>query len=119
MTGYHRKVAALRKEWAAETNPCCMVCCTDCDDLDVHEMVYRSRAPGQWGIRSNLLKVCRRRCHEMIHRINAPLSWQLAVKLLRDPDNFNLDEINEITPSGPVRMSEVLYWIKTTLRNPC
>ena len=81
---------------------------------DAHEMVRRSAAPRRWGIRANYLDRCRQ-CHDQLHRDNMPLVVQLAHKLIEDPDNFDLDAINEISGQAPIAMSNVMKYVRILL----
>lgn len=90
----------------AELNRRCMMCGTAYPS-DVHEIVRKSQAPRAWGVVENYLLLCRD-CHDMIHRHNIVIARQLAIKLLRDPDHFGLEAINEIKPGCPTAMREVV-----------
>lgn len=86
--------------------------------LDVHEIERKSHATNRWwkitdhGKHVNGLKLCRT-CH-MEHFDTMLHAKQLAIKLIEDPDNFDLDAWLSIKPrpSTYVTMSEIMEYVK-------
>jgi len=89
---YYDSIHPDREEWRQETPDCCMYCGTlevnAWPGLDIHEIERKSHAPNAWGDRCNYLKLCRR-CHAGPFA-NMDHARQLAVKLIRDPEYFDL-----------------------------
>ncbi len=114
MASYYATIKADRDEWKrqrlGESRTCPICRKTSHLPRDCHEMVRRSHAPRQWGVRSNYLLVCRT-CHDTIIP-SMPLAKQLAYKLMTDPDHFDLEEVNEIKGGEPVRMRDVVRYLE-------
>ncbi len=84
-----------RQRWAAQ-HPTCWVCCYQFGDhlpepgarwQEIHEIVRRSHAAGQWAIPENYFSTCDV-CHAAI-LASMPLAEQLAYKFLHDRANYN------------------------------
>jgi hypothetical protein len=83
--------------------------------LQVHEIERKSQAPKRWGSRSNYLLLCQN-CHAGPFA-NMDHPAQLSVKLLRDPDHFNLPEWlmlrdPELRAPLRVRMRDVVQYLR-------
>jgi len=91
---YYELIKEEREEWRAAMPDQCMYCGTlevnAWPGLDVHEIERKSQAPNNWGELCNYLKICRR-CHDGPFR-DMDHDKQLAVKLIKDPENFDLWE---------------------------
>lgn len=87
---YLKENADKKQEWRLSQPQFCMLCGKKADwlPLSVHEIERRGHAPTRWGEVCNYLLICCR-CHEgpfatMKHSV------QLAIKLIRDPENYDL-----------------------------
>ena len=89
---YYRSVKDDRQAWRDSTPAICMHCCNpeDWNGLQTHEIERRSQAQRTWGHRCNYLLLCER-CHAGPFAA-MPHSQQLAIKLIRDPNYFDLKE---------------------------
>lgn len=104
---YKRKIQADRQEWAALFDRC-MACgkLSEWLPLEVHEIMRKSRLPNAWAHRCNYLCLCFK-CHAGPFA-TAPLAFQLAVKMLADPEFFDLEAWWEIGGSrGLVSQQDV------------
>lgn len=96
MNDYARQVRDDREDWRAVTPDFCMWCGAagqasfGYSPLHIHEMERRSHASGRWGVRCNYLKLCND-CHADVFD-TMPHAKQLAVKLVKDPDHFDLEQ---------------------------
>jgi 5-methylcytosine-specific restriction endonuclease McrA len=80
-----------RDQWRLEQLQVCMYCGGNDSflPLQVHEIERRSHTPKRWDNRANYLLLCGP-CHSGPFA-TMPHAQQLAVKLIRDPENYNLD----------------------------
>jgi len=90
MSKYADQVMEMRLEWRSTIPNRCMYCGRgdDWPGLQIHEIERRSAASNRWGHTANFLVLCGE-CHagpfaSMVH------CRQLAVKLLKDPEHFDL-----------------------------
>lgn len=113
---YYNSIKVCRREWKASTPDFCMYCLKPFPDLklQVHEIERRSHAHNKWWPESgcNGLKLCER-CHAGEFS-TMPHAKQLAVKLIQDPECFDLGEWLSIKPRPPeyVTLREVLEYVK-------
>ena len=78
----------------------CQVCST-CMATDVHEIASGAARQAAVSERCAWLAVCRV-CHHNLHDYTAwPLEKTLALKLLKDPNWFDLAKINELRGRAP------------------
>jgi len=112
MAGYYATIKEQRDQWIREMlekhgNLCWITKRTTTPFRpDCHEIIRRSRAPGQWGIPANYLLVGRAAHDEIIPAMSEVA--QLAHKLYYDADHFDLDEINRIKGGEPIKLSAVV-----------
>lgn len=108
-TAYSRRVNDDREAWRSSMLLECMYCGRaelGSAWLEVHEMERKGQAAGRWGTRCNYLLLCPF-CHDK-HFANMDHSRQLAVKLINDPEHFDLDEwllIYDPTLRAPERVT--------------
>ena len=98
-----------RLAWRLSQHQFCMLCGKKADwlPLSVHEIERRGHAPTRWANPCNYLLLCCR-CHEgpfatMSH------ARQLAIKLVRDPDHYDLEawlRIKDPTLRAPNRVTQ-------------
>lgn len=74
-------------------------------DLQIHEICRRSQAPKSWAHNCNYL-LLDGSCHADIFA-TMPLARQLAVKKIRDPGNYSLEEWLKIRKTGEVTEADV------------
>jgi hypothetical protein len=84
-------------------------------ELDIHEIERRSHAPRSWGVRCNYLRLCRE-CHQGMFA-SLDHAHQLAVKLVADPDHFDLDawlriRDPELTAPNRVTLSDIAQYLR-------
>lgn len=86
-----KKLNEDREQWRIEQLQVCMYCGGNRSflPLQVHEIERRSQAPTRWNHRANLLLLCET-CHSGPFA-TMPHSDQLAVKMVADPENYNLE----------------------------
>lgn len=89
-----------RKTFKAEFRMCML--CTKRIATDVHEIVTRAKSSKSVEHRCAWLCLCRT-CHreEVGDYSRYPISRQLALKLVTDPEAFDLDKINELRGNDP------------------
>jgi len=104
-----------RSAWAASM-PACWVCGWAAyggylrggvRQLETHEMIRRSQAPGRWCELENLFRACTN-CHaEHLANVTvAPYARQLALKALNDSANFSLERFLWILNRGPEAVTQ-------------
>lgn len=71
---------------------------------DIHELFSAGRRHVARQHRSCILHLCRT-CHEKLQ--HAPKALQLAIKLVSDPQGFDLLEFNRLYPGMPVSMKDI------------
>jgi hypothetical protein len=108
-----RELAPIRRAYLVEF-PECMVCGnrSEC----VHEIASgtagRAKAksvPATW------LATCGHcNCEEMTDKAKFPVKRQLAIKLKRDPKNWDLPAFNECYTLGEVHLDQVVEYIEWT-----
>ena len=90
----NRKIAPLRKAYKAEFHMC-MRCLRRLSE-DVHEIAKGSHRAKAKMLPSCWLSLCRE-CHCSMDDYRIwPVSKQLALKLVSDPTNFDLEEVNRV-----------------------
>jgi len=119
---YEESIREGRREWIQRkfvaANGRCMICrrpqqaCIG-NRLDCHEMVSRARAPGRWWHPANALLLCRD-CHDALPSLVQQLAW----KLLHDPDDFDLNAVNQIKGGDPVRLASVVAMLRIIFGAP-
>lgn len=91
------------------------VCC-ECGGAacDVHEILAGSNRQRAFTERCCWLRVCRE-CHDKIQGVS--IVYQLALKLLSDPDGFDLVKFHEVwgRPATAITPAEVLDAVRTML----
>lgn len=92
----HALARSAFKSWAHK----CMLCRVR-EVVDVHEICNGPARQKALGMRETWLAVCRC-CHEDLDDKRLwPVTRQLAVKLLRDPDWFDPQVVNELRGRDP------------------
>jgi 5-methylcytosine-specific restriction endonuclease McrA len=109
-----KQLLLARNRWRDEQPSRCMNCkASGMVTLDVHEIVRRSRAPMSWCCQANFLLVCRQ-CHDLRFP-NMPVVNQLVIKLLKDPDCFDLEVINDLIQGEPIKLRDVIKYLRLEL----
>jgi hypothetical protein len=95
---YYNSIKVDRREWKAEQKEQCCYCLAKIpyDRLEIHEIERKSQAPNRWGLECNYLLLCRT-CHAGPFA-TMPHAKQLAVKLIQNPNDFDLKEWLTIRP---------------------
>ena len=98
-----------RSTWKREQLSRCMFCglSPHWPELQVHEIERRSQAPRTWAQRCNFLLLCQS-CHAGPFA-TMPHAKQLALKYLRDPLHYDLQEwlrIKDPTCRAPARVTQ-------------
>ena len=95
-TDYYAWNKVDRIEWRDAQKPVCMRCLRKFGWLqdsyrwpEIHEILSRAQAPNNWAFRANYLVLCNP-CHASIGELSH--AQQLAIKLRRDPGNYDLQE---------------------------
>jgi hypothetical protein len=89
---YYASIKKDRDAWAKSKHQRCMLCGIFIKSLDIHEILRKSQAPKTWAFPANYL-LLDRFCHnspEIASTTRENLITQLAVKLIRDPENYDL-----------------------------
>lgn len=88
---YFDSIRESRNAWAGMFDRC-MGCQGGGDwrGLQIHEICRRSHARNRWANASSYLLLCAA-CHEGVFA-SAPHAFQLAIKALRDPEHYSLDD---------------------------
>jgi hypothetical protein len=106
MSKYYAIVKDDRNQWRTEQEQQCMFCCASGLSLEIHEIERRSHAKNRWGMRCNYLLLCGS-CHHR-HFDTMAHSRQLAVKLVMDPEHFDLEtwlKIRDPSLNAPTRVT--------------
>jgi len=106
---YARRVERDRAAWKDEAlgrYPACWVCGAQDHEspLVVHEMAKRSQAPNKWGERCNYFLACNPCNCAILQQLG--IEYQLALKLLRDPEHFDRQQVNVLRGRAPDAVSE-------------
>lgn len=80
---------------------------------DCHEITRGPYREESLRYRAVWLAVCRK-CHDELDDASVwPITRQLAVKLLGDPDGFDICRVNTIRADrGPIDMADVVSWLR-------
>lgn len=104
-----------RREFRAEFRICML--CNKRKAVDVHEIVTRAKSGKSVEHRCSWLCLCRT-CHddEVSDYSRYPISRQLALKLVADPEAFDLKQINKLrgNDANEFTMGDVAKWLKMT-----
>lgn len=91
--------------------------CAYCGGLpnDCHEILAGAIRHKSYHERACWLRVCRLPCHGIVQSADIP--WQLALKLLNDPEGFDLVKFHEAwgRPPTAVTVDDVLYALQEHL----
>jgi hypothetical protein len=92
--------------------------CLPSRHLEIHEIERRSAAPNRWWSPCNALLLCPK-CHATDFAA-MPHARQLAIKLVKDPEDFDLDEwllIKDPTRQAPERVtwSDIAQYLEVLL----
>ena len=102
-----------RREYVANSGGC--QCCLRHPAHDCHEILQGPLREQALYKRSCWLALCRE-CHDAMHDKSIwPVERQLALKLLADPNFFNLAEVNEIRKRRSLTYEDIVVWL--TLRD--
>ena len=85
---YYQSIKDVREQWREQQEQRCMYCLVLRGPFEVHEIERRSQATRSWGSPCNYLLLCNY-CHGTTFAA-MPHHRQLAVKLVSDPDEFDL-----------------------------
>lgn len=90
----------------------CSNCGNSWDALDCHEILAGSNRHKSWWERACWLRLCREPCHRIVQGADIP--WQLALKLLNDPEGFDLEKFHEAwdRPITAVTAEDVLVALR-------
>lgn len=95
------KLQRERKAWGEQFDRC--MCCNEpwFSGLETHEIVRRSQS-SRWCHPTNFLRLCGS-CHadKFCNVTVAPYAVQAAVKVLRDPENWDYAAFVEVLGRGP------------------
>lgn len=121
---YYNSIKVYRREWRAKQVQRCMLCldARKPEKLQVHEIDRKSQAPNNWwpleDEDGNDINGCNGiltcgLCHAT-KLDTMPHAKQLAIKLISDPDHFNLKAWLSIKPrpSSYVTMEEVMEEVR-------
>lgn len=91
--------------------------CANCGGrpTDCHEILAGSNRHKSYHERACWLRVCREPCHGVVQSADVP--WQLALKLLNDPEGFDLKKFCEAwgRPPSAVATKDVFYALQVHL----
>jgi hypothetical protein len=116
---YYNSIKVIRNEWKQSMPERCMWCEGSFPriKLEVHEMERKSHARNRWWPEDacNGLVLCPH-CHSE-YFATMPHAKQLAVKLLEDPNHFNLQGWLEVggRPDSYVTMEDIVEEVKELL----
>lgn len=123
MAAIYKAHAGMRRELIRWAEGCYH--CGATDGLACHEMLNGPNRMRAFGRVECLLVLCPRcNCDLFTNKRDFPLERQLAIKLLKDPANFDPRVIREVAapegcpnPPGLFYESDILRWIKHELTN--
>jgi hypothetical protein len=103
-----------RLDWRESQKPVCWICGST-RGLQVHHIEYRSAAPRRYDVPWNLFLTCLK-CHATIHGEGWVKPRVLAMKMIHDPENYDLAKWllikhPEDSEQTRVTQAEVDWWI--------
>lgn len=110
----NRTVNPIRAAYVAEKFTC--ECCCKRQAVDLHEIVRGANRQKAIQYRACWLALCRA-CHELLGDYSIwPPARQVALKLLRDPEHFDIEKIKECRGDNRVNWEAVSLFLEMKVK---
>lgn len=108
-----REVESVRQEYREWSMICQYPRCVQ-SHCDVHEIARGPARQEALGERCALLYLCREHHREMDNYLEWPIARQAALKLIVDPDHYDLEKLNTLRgrASDAISHDEVVIWLE-------